>query len=74
MSKSTNSGVGLRAGKPSAGDKKKGLALDALAGKNQTARVNFDLDREEHIRLKVYAAKAGKSIADVLRELVAGLE
>lgn len=66
-------GVGLRAGKPSAGDKRKGLALEALAGKNQTVRVNFDLDREEHVKLKVYAAMAGKSIADVLRELVAGL-
>lgn len=73
MAKKAKSSVGLSAGKPSAGEKKKGLALDALAGKNQTARVNFDLDREEHIRLKVYAAKAGKSIADVLRELVAGL-
>jgi hypothetical protein len=72
MSKETS--VGLRAGKPSAGAKRKELALDALTEKNQTVRVNFDLDREEHIKLKVHAARAGKSIADVLRELVAGLE
>ena len=72
MSKSES--VGLRAGKPSAGDKRKGLALDALTDKNQTVRVNFELDREEHIRLKVHAAKAGKTIADVLRELVATIE
>jgi hypothetical protein len=37
-------------------------------------RVNFDLDRDEHIKLKVYAARAGKSVADVLRGLVDGLE
>ncbi len=72
MSKDT--GVGLRAGKPSAGDKRKGLAMDALTEKNQTVRVNFELDREEHIRLKVHAARAGKSIAVVLRDLVATLE
>lgn len=71
---SKTSEVGLRAGKPSAGEKRKEMALEALTEKNQTVRVNFDLDREEHIKLKVYAAKAGKSIAEVLRELVAGLE
>jgi hypothetical protein len=70
MSKDTS--IGLRAGKPSAQRKEK--ALDALTEKNQTVRVNFDLDREEHIKLKVHAARAGKSIADVLRELVAGIE
>ena len=70
MSKDTS--VGLRAGKPSAQRKEK--ALEALTEKNQTVRVNFDLDREEHIKLKIHAARAGKSIADVLRELVAGIE
>lgn len=65
--------IGLRAGKPSAGDKRKEMALDSLTEKNRTVRVNFDLDRDEHIRLKIHAAKAGKSVADVLRELVAKL-
>jgi|GEM_PF-1696323 len=74
MSKGTGSGVGLRAGKPSAGEKRKELALESLTERNQTVRVNFDLDREEHIRLKIHAARAGKSIADVLRELVAEVE
>ncbi len=72
MSKSTS--VGLRAGKPSAGEKRKGLSLEALTEKNQTVRVNFDLAREEHIKLKVHAAKAGKTVAEVLRELVAEIE
>lgn len=72
MSKSTS--VGLRAGKPSAAEKQKDFSLEALTEKNQTVRVNFDLSRDEHIKLKVHAVKAGKSVADVLRELVAGLE
>jgi len=62
----------LKAGRPS--EKKKAVTLAALADKGATVRVNFDLDEEEHIRLKVYAAKARKTIAEVLRELVATLE
>ena len=38
-----------------------------------TVRVNFDLDREEHIKLKIYAAKQGKTIAEVLRTMIASL-
>jgi|SoimicMinimDraft_4_1059732.scaffolds.fasta_scaffold1026828_1 ParG len=64
--------VGLQAGRPS--DKKKAATLAALADKRETVRVNFDLARDEHMKLKIYAAKAGKPIADVLRELIANLE
>jgi hypothetical protein len=64
--------VGLQAGRPS--DKKKAATLAALADKPETVRVNFDLARDEHIKLKIYAAKAGKRVADVLRELIATLE
>lgn len=64
--------VGLSAGRPST--KKKAATLSALAEKRETVRVNFDLARDEHIKLKIYAAKAGKRIADVLRELIATLE
>lgn len=63
--------AGLRGGRPS--EKKKVATLAALAEKRETVRVNFDLDREEHIKLKIYAARAGKPIADVLRELIANL-
>jgi hypothetical protein len=63
--------VGLRAGRPS--EKKKAATLATLADKRDMVRVNFDLARDEHIKLKVYAAKAGKRMADVLREFVAGL-
>ena len=64
--------VGLSAGRPS--EKKKAVTLSALADKRETVRVNFDLARDEHIKLKIYAAKAGKRVADVLRELIATLE
>ncbi len=64
--------LGLKAGRPS--EKKKAATLSALADKSDTVRVNFDLDRAEHIKLKIYAAKAGKPIAEVLRELIAELD
>ena len=63
--------VGLHAGRPS--EKKKAATLAALADKSETVRVNFDLARDEHIKLKIYAAKAGKRMADVLRELIVNL-
>ena len=36
-------------------------------------RVNFDLDRDQHIKLKVYATKQGKSVKEVLTDFVAQL-
>ena len=48
----------LGAGRPSAGKSQK--TLSDLADKAATVRVNFDLDRDEHTNLKVYAAKHGK--------------
>jgi hypothetical protein len=63
--------VGLQAGRPS--EKKKAATLAALANKSATVRVNFDLNRAEHTKLKIYAAKAGKSISEILRELIAEL-
>jgi hypothetical protein len=37
-------------------------------------RVNFDLNRSDHVKLKVYAAKSGCSMADLLRAFVASLK
>ena len=31
-------------------------------------RINFDIDRERHTRLKVMAAQQQRTIADILRE------
>jgi alkyl hydroperoxide reductase subunit AhpC len=65
--------LGMKAGRPSAA--KAGPTLSDLADKAATVRVNFDLDRAEHTKLsKIYAAKTGRSITDILRELVRSLD
>jgi hypothetical protein len=37
-------------------------------------RVNFDISRSEHTKLKMYAAKNGVSMADILRSFVTKLK
>ena len=37
-------------------------------------RVNFDINRADHNKLKIYAAKSGWSMADLLRAFVASLK
>ena len=59
----------LRAGRPSRA-KKEAATLSSLANKGPTVRVNFDLERDEHVRLKVFAAQQGRTVADIMRELV----
>lgn len=63
----------LHAGRPSA-KAGKAVTLADVADQRETVRVNFDLDRELHVKLKVYAAKKGKSIREVLSEFVSQLE
>ena len=58
----------LRAGRPSRA--RKAATLSSLADKGPSVRVNFDLERDEHVRLKVLAAQQGRTIADIMRELV----
>ena len=62
----------LSAGRPSA-KSSKAATLASLADKAATVRVNFDLDREQHTKLKVYAAKQGKTVKKVLSDYVAQL-
>ena len=62
----------LSAGRPSA-KSNKAATLASLVDKAATVRVNFDLDRDQHIKLKLYATRHGKSIRDVLSEYVAQL-
>ena len=68
---STTKGA-LSAGRPSA-KSSKAATLASLADKAATARVNFDLDRDQHTKLKVYAAKQGKTVKEVLSDYVAQL-
>ena len=44
-----------------------------LADQPAMTRMSFELDTLLHMRLKVYAARQGKSIRDVLTEFVEGL-
>jgi hypothetical protein len=61
--------LGLSAGRPS--ENKKAAALKAIADdRGPMVRVNFELDEAEHLKLKIYAAKNRRSIAEILRELI----
>jgi len=66
---SVGKGGTLSAGRPSRS--KKTATLSSLADKGPTVRVNFDLERDEHVRLKVLAARQSRTVADIMRELVA---
>jgi hypothetical protein len=60
----------LKAGRPSAG---RSRAVSDLADKPALKRVNFDLSAAAHAKLKIYAARQGKSLKEVLTEFVASL-
>ena len=72
MSKTTTA---LTAGRPSARtDKARAATLASLADDaGGMKRVNFELPAEQHAKLKIYAAKQGKTIKELLTEYVAGL-
>lgn len=55
----------LQAGRPS--EKRAAATLASLSDKEEMARVNFALSRDEHRRLKVYAAEQGVTITDLFR-------
>ncbi|HGJ5866600.1 MULTISPECIES: plasmid partition protein ParG [Arsenophonus] len=58
----------LSAGRPALRNKEKTLA--SIKDEIQSKRVNFDLTFENHLKLKMYAAKRGKTIKEVLTEFV----
>ena len=62
----------LKAGRPSdRGGAARAKMLAELADRPaKPKRVNFDLDKERHRRLKLLAAQQGKTITDILRALV----
>jgi len=71
MTTSKAAGLGkMAAGRPSRTKPAKPINVFE---EEKTVRVNFDLPQSEHIKLKVHAAKSGRSIADVLREYIATL-
>jgi hypothetical protein len=61
----------LSAGRPSSRAKQQ--TLGSLADRSEFARVNFDLDRDLHKKLKIYATQRGKTVKEVLTEFVVSL-
>lgn len=59
----------LSAGRPSVKNNK-AASLASLADNASSKRVNFDVSAEQHRKLKVYAAKMGKSVKELLTEFV----
>ena len=62
----------LSAGRPSARSNK-ATTLASLADEVSVKRVNFVLSAEQHTKLKIHAAKQGKTIKDLLTEYVNSL-
>lgn len=58
--------LGLKAGRPSAAQPAATLA-DL---KGETVRLNVDIERELHTKLKLRAVHAQRTVADIVRELL----
>ncbi len=63
----------LTAGRPSTKPNNKAATIASLVDEAGTKRVNFELSAEQHMKLKVYAAKQGKTIKVLLTEFVDSL-
>lgn len=63
--------MSLLAGRPSKASKQ--AMLTDMADGKPTVRVNFDLARADHTKLKVYAAQEGKTVRQVLSDFIATL-
>jgi hypothetical protein len=70
MSKSANT---LSAGRPSARTNKATTLASLADDAGGMKRVNFQLSDDRHTKLKIHAAKAGKSIKELLTEYVDSL-
>ena len=56
-----------------AGDFSGFTPLASLAEEASLKRVNFQLSADQHMKLKIYAARQGKTIKELLTEYVASL-
>ena len=59
---------GMRAGHPSV--RKAAQTLSDFADKPDFVRINFDISRDLHKKLKIHAVETGQTVSDILRELV----
>jgi hypothetical protein len=62
----------LTAGRPSARSNK-AATLASLADEASMKRVNFEISADQHTKLKIYAAKQGKTIKELLTDYVSSL-
>lgn len=62
----------LSAGRPSE-KRERTATLASLADQKETKRVNFDLSVEQHTKLKIFAAKKGVTVKQLLTEFVESL-
>ncbi|MDP1541511.1 MAG: chromosome partitioning protein ParB [Moraxellaceae bacterium] len=63
--------MSLSAGRPSKTSKQATLA--DMADSKKTVRVNFDIDSDEHKRLKLHALMQGKTVRQVLSDFISTL-
>ena len=65
----------LSAGRPSvkASDKRKAATLASLSDEQPKKRVNFELSADQHAKLKIYAARQGKTVKELLTEYILSL-
>ncbi|MGP9666373.1 hypothetical protein ACT3TY_17355 [Halomonas sp. AOP22-C1-8] len=65
----------LSAGRPSvkASDKRKAATLASLSDEQPKKRVNFELSADQHAKLKIYAARQGKTVKELLTEYIRSL-
>ncbi len=58
--------IGLKAGRPS--ERQPAISLNDL--KSDTVRLNVDIDKDLHKKLKLHAVERECSVAEVVRELL----
>lgn len=65
----------LSAGRPSvkASEKRKAATLASLSDDQPKKRVNFELTADQHAKLKIYAARQGKTVKELLTEYIRSL-
>lgn len=62
----------MKAGRPSS--MKRTLSIKDISNKAEKTRLTFDLLREEHKKLKLYAVKNGKKINEILRDFINSID
>lgn len=62
----------LSAGRPSERTRKV-VTLASVADNVATKRINFEISADQHLKLRLYALRSGKTIKDLLTEYILSL-